>query len=66
MRKLGTLLLILVAFASGEGEADVLHLKDGRSIPVESWEYRGDQLVFEIAGGSVTIPRSLVVRVEAT
>ena len=46
--------------------SDVLHLKDGRSLKVESWEIRGENLVFEIAGGSVTIPRSLLERVEKT
>jgi len=59
-------LLVFIALATGAARADVLHLKDGRSIPVESWEYRGDQVVFEIPAGSVTIPRSLVLRVEAT
>lgn len=60
---LGSLVALLVA---GTASADILHLKDGRSLTVESWEYRGDQVVFEIAGGSVTIPRSLVERVEVT
>jgi tetratricopeptide (TPR) repeat protein len=46
--------------------ADVLHLKDGRSIPVESWEYKGDNVIFDIKGGSVTIPKSLLERVEVT
>ena len=46
--------------------ADILHLKDGRSIPVESWEFQGSNVVFEIKGGSVTIPRSLLERVEVT
>lgn len=50
----------------GTSRADILHLKDGRSIPVESWEYKGDSVVFEIKGGSVTIPRSLLERVEVT
>jgi tetratricopeptide (TPR) repeat protein len=45
---------------------DVLHLKDGRSLQVESWHYQGDQIVFEIEAGSVSIPRSLVERIEAT
>ncbi|HEU5182729.1 MAG TPA: hypothetical protein VFW45_18220 [Candidatus Polarisedimenticolia bacterium] len=46
--------------------ADILHLKDGRSLKVESWEIRGDNLIFEIAGGSVTVPKSLLERVEKT
>ena len=46
--------------------ADILHLKDGRSLKVESWEIRGDNLIFEFAGGSVTVPKSLLERVEKT
>ena len=44
--------------------ADVVHLKDGRSLEVEAWRYQGETLVFEIAGGNVTIPRSLVEWIE--
>ena len=54
------LLFPVVAFG------DILHLKDGRSLKVESWEIRGDNLIFEIAGGSVTVPKSLLERVEKT
>jgi hypothetical protein len=41
-------------------------LKDGRSLKVEAWRFEGDQLAFEIASGTVTVPRSLLVRVEAS
>ena len=58
--------VFLMSFFCGVALADILHLKDGRSIPVESWEYKGDNIVFEIKGGSVTIPRALLERVEAT
>jgi len=60
---LGLLVTILATRSLG---ADVLHLKDGRSIPVESWEIKGENIVFDIKGGSVTIPRSLLERVEVT
>jgi tetratricopeptide (TPR) repeat protein len=59
---LAACLLLLPCLAG----ADVLHLKDGRSLKVESWEVKGDNVIFEIAGGSVTIPRSLLERVEKT
>jgi len=60
------LVTLLLTAAMGAARADILHLKDGRSIPVESWEIKGDNLVFEIAAGSMTIPRSLLERVEVT
>ena len=59
-RWLAGLLLLWVSSAG----ADVIHLKDGRSIRVAAWHYSGDQLVFELSGGTVTIPRTLVDRVE--
>jgi Peptidase of plants and bacteria len=55
----------LLLLCCGVAGADVIHLKDGRSIRVAAWHYSGDQLVFELSGGTVTIPRSLVQRVEA-
>jgi len=55
--------LLLLCFSSAG--ADVIHLKDGRSIRVAAWRYSGDQLVFDLSGGTVTIPRTLVDRVEA-
>jgi tetratricopeptide (TPR) repeat protein len=54
----------MMLLCAGTPSADVLHLKDGRSLSVESWRIEGDQIVFEIAGGSVTIPRSLVVKID--
>lgn len=52
-------------FMAGTASADVIRLKDGRSIPVDSWRYEGSRLIFEQAGGTIAIPRSLVERVEA-
>lgn len=66
MRKRSFIALFLAFLVTRSAGADVLHLKDGRSIPVESWEIKGENVVFEIAGGSVTIPRSLLERVEVT
>jgi hypothetical protein len=57
---------LLLAGTAMSARADILHLKDGRSIPVESWEIKGDNLIFEIPAGSMTIPRSLLERVEVT
>jgi hypothetical protein len=59
-------LLVAILVLGGTLRADVLHLKDGRSIPVESWEFKGDNVIFDIKGGSVTIPKSLLERVEVT
>jgi len=53
-------LLLLCFSAAG---ADVIHLKDGRSIRVAAWHYSSDQLVFEFSGGTVTIPRTLVEKI---
>ena len=66
MRTRPLLGLLVALLATGSLRADVLHLKDGRSIPVESWEIKGENIVFEIKGGSVTIPRTLLERVEVT
>ena len=59
-------LSLLLLAGPAPAHADILHLKDGRSLKVEAWRFEGDQLAFEIAGGTVTVPRSLLVRVEAT
>jgi len=66
MRRMAWAGVLGMFLSAGAFFADTIHLKDGRSLEVEGWQYRGDQIVFEIAGGSVTIPRSLVERIEAS
>ena len=66
MRRMAGAGVLGMLLSAGASLADTIHLKDGRSLEVEGWRYQGDQIVFEIAGGSVTIPRSLVERIEAS
>jgi tetratricopeptide (TPR) repeat protein len=66
MPRWSRILLALTLLVPATARADILHLKDGRELKVDSWSYQGDQVIFEIAGGTMTIPRSLVERVEAT
>jgi len=66
MRRMAGAGVLGMLLSAGVSFADTIHLKDGRSLEVEGWRYQGDQVVFEIAGGSVTIPRSLVERIEAS
>ena len=64
MRRAGLVLSIFLVSSSGSVSADVVHLKDGRSLEVEGWRVEGDQILLEIPAGNFTIPRSLVVRIE--
>ncbi len=66
MRRMAGVVAPALLFSAGFLFADILHLKDGRSLEVESWRAEEDRIVFEIAGGTVTIPRSLVERIEPT
>ena len=44
--------------------ADRLHLDSGGFIDVRSWWFEGQWVMYESTGGTVGIPRSIVVRVE--
>ena len=60
MRRRAGAVVLGALLSAGAFFADTIHLKDGRSLEVEGWRYQGDQVVFEIAAGSVTISPSLV------
>ncbi|HEV8335306.1 MAG TPA: hypothetical protein VGR67_02680 [Candidatus Polarisedimenticolia bacterium] len=64
MRRTALVASIFLFASSGSVRADVVHLKDGRSLEVEGWRVEGDQILLEIPAGNLTIPRSLVVRIE--
>jgi tetratricopeptide (TPR) repeat protein len=57
---------LLLAATIGPAAADVIHLKDGRTIEVEAWRWENETLVYERPGGEVAIPRGIVARVEPT
>ena len=56
--------LIGVLLALSAPLADRLHLQGGGVLDVHRWWYEGDTLVYETGGGTVSVPRSLVVKIE--
>jgi tetratricopeptide (TPR) repeat protein len=56
--------LVVLAWL-GPSLADRLHLDNGGHIDVDRWWLDGDILIYEAAGGTVGIPRSIVTRIEA-
>ena len=60
---LGGLLSLLSVTAA---RPDILHLAGGGVIDAEHWWIEGDTLRLETAGGSMGMPRSMLVRVEPT
>ena len=58
------LLAVLLSTALGVRAADRLHLESGGHIDVERYWIRGATLLYEASGGTVGIPRSIVVRIE--
>ena len=66
MRRMAGAGILGMLLSAGIFSADVIHLQDGRSLDVEGWRYEGDQIVLDISGGILTIPRSLVVRIETS
>ncbi|HXZ33831.1 MAG TPA: peptidase MA family metallohydrolase [Terriglobales bacterium] len=67
MRLTATLLLLsaLIGLASSSLSADVIHLKNGRTIWAEHVREEGTRIEYEIGDDSYSIPKSLVERVEA-
>ena len=53
-------LLLAPAFAA----ADVIHLKNGNALEVESAEVQGDFVVFSVFGGKMSIQLSAVDKIE--
>ena len=58
--------LVVVIGASPGLQADVLHLQGGGEITTDHWWIEGDTLHVESAGGMIGLPRTLLVRVEAS
>ena len=56
--------VVVIVAALGLVFADRLHLENGRHIDVDRWWLAGDILIYEAAGGTVGIPRAIVVRIE--
>lgn len=54
----------LAILAASPAAADRLHLENGGSIDVAAWWVDGDWIRYESAGGTVGVPRGLVVRIE--
>jgi hypothetical protein len=57
--------LFVVAAALAPVCADRLQLDNGGHIDVDRWWLEGDVVVYEAAGGTVGIPRAMVVSIEA-
>jgi len=59
-------LALCLAFLNSAARADIVHLKSGGSITADAWEIRGDTLIIHQGDGRLAVPRSEVVRIEAT
>ena len=57
--------VLVVAAALTTVCADRLHLDNGGHIDVDRWWLEGDVMIYEAEGGTVGIPRAMVVRIEA-
>jgi tetratricopeptide (TPR) repeat protein len=57
--------LALSVATSAPALADRLHLDSGRAIDTSSWWIEGDWLMYESADGTIGIPRSAVVKIDA-
>jgi tetratricopeptide (TPR) repeat protein len=57
-------LAILVALAVSSAAADTIVLKNGRRIVAASVTEEGDKVTYQTLAGSMSIPKSIVVRVE--
>jgi hypothetical protein len=56
---------VLLGVATGAALADRLHLEGGGVVDVESWWIEDDVLIYRNADGTIGLPRSIVVRIEA-
>jgi tetratricopeptide (TPR) repeat protein len=67
MRVAATLLVLsaLVGAGSGSAGAEVIHLRNGRTIWAEHVREKGAQIEYDVGDDSYAIPKSLVERVEA-
>jgi hypothetical protein len=52
--------------AATAARADILHLEGGGTIDAEHWWFEGETLKVESNGGVIGLPRTMLVRVEAT
>ncbi len=57
--------LFLVALAAASGRADVIHLKNGRSIWADHVRENGARVEYDIGDDSYAVPKSSVERIEA-
>ena len=56
--------LLLVVASASPVDADRLHLDSGGFIDSESWWLEGEWVMYESVGGTVGIPRSMILRIE--
>jgi tetratricopeptide (TPR) repeat protein len=60
------LLFLLAWLASVPVLADRLHLEGGGTVDVDRWWVEGETLLYEGPAGTVGLPRSMVLKIEAT
>ena len=60
-----TAALLLVVVAVLPGHADRLHLESGGFIDSDNWWFEGDWVMYESVGGTIGIPRSMILRIDA-
>jgi hypothetical protein len=64
--RLFLLVLLTALFASRGSFADTIVLKNGRRIRAESVSEEGDKAFYEAEGGRISLPKSLIERIEKT
>ena len=59
-----TLLALLLLLTAQAARADRLHLDGGGTIDVERWWVEDDWIHYDSAAGTISMPRSMVIRIE--
>jgi tetratricopeptide (TPR) repeat protein len=65
-RSLRAIVVVFAALAASRSRADLLHLQGGGVIDADHWWIEGETLHVDSAGGSVGLPRTMLLRVEPT
>lgn len=58
--------MVLLLAAAPAARGDVFHLRGGGRIEGEIARHKGDEIVIEVGGGTVTVPADMVERIEKT
>ncbi|MCI0414073.1 hypothetical protein L0222_14905 [bacterium] len=62
--RFNALLFLLLIFSASTLHADIIHLKNGKKLECTGAREEGNEVKYTIAGGTVSIPKSMVIRIE--